>query len=117
MSYTRNQIDRRIRSAFISGVALLLIVVLLGTGRVPVAHGYNADATTDITGLAQHSSFHYEVVRVLARLAGFNQNEAEEIEVAGEAVDLGKFTGYKISNRAKTIRIKNTGRFGPNGQL
>jgi uncharacterized protein DUF6765 len=94
-----------------------LIGVLLGSGRVPVAYGYNADATTDITGLATHSSFHYEMVRVLAILAGFNKEEAEEIAVAGEAVDLGKFTGYKISDRAKTITIRNTNRFGPNGRF
>ncbi|HEV7797690.1 MAG TPA: hypothetical protein VGO73_06025, partial [Pyrinomonadaceae bacterium] len=36
---------------------------------------------------------------------------------AGEAVDLGTFTGYKLSDGAKTIRIGNTNRFGPNGRL
>ncbi|MBC8029515.1 MAG: hypothetical protein H7Z16_05335 [Pyrinomonadaceae bacterium] len=118
MTHKQIQTDRRIRSAFTAGVALLLIGVLLGPGRVPVAQGYNADATTAITGLTQHSSFHYEMVRVLALLAGFDKNEAEEIGVAGEAVDLGQFTGYKfLGSKAKTVTIRNTNRFGPNGRL
>lgn len=117
MSHKQNQANRRIGSVFTAGVALSLIVVLLASGRMPVARGYNADATTDITGLAQHSSFHYEMIRVLAVLAGFPKNEAEEIAVAGEAVDLGTFTGYKISNQAKTLTIRNTNRFGANGRL
>src|SRR5204863_3107125 len=87
------------------------------SSRVPVTYGYNADATNTMTGLATHSSFHYEMVRVLAILAGFKTNEAEEIAVAGEAVDLGTFTGYALSNGAKTLTIQNTGRFGPTGLL
>ena len=37
--------------------------------------------------------------------------------MAGEAVDLGTFTGYKLTNRAITMKIGNTNRFGPNGLL
>jgi hypothetical protein len=118
VTYKQNQTRRGISSAYVANVALLLVVVLLGSGRVPVVHGYNADATTAITGLTQHSSFHYEMVRVLAVLAGFDKYEAEEIAVAGEAVDLGTFTGYKTSQtKAKTINIRNTNRFGSNGRL
>ena len=84
---------------------------------MPVTSGFNADATQQITGLQQHSSFHYEMVRPLAILAGFNKNEAEQIAVAGEAVDLGTFTGYKLSNGATTLTIRNTNRFGPNGRF
>jgi hypothetical protein len=57
------------------------------------------------------------MVRVLAVLAGFPKNEAEEIAVAGEAVDLGTFTGYKLSNGARSLTIRNTNRFGPNGRF
>jgi hypothetical protein len=57
MSQKQNQASARTRSAFTAAVALLLIFVLLGTGRMRVAQGYNADATTDMTGLVQHSSF------------------------------------------------------------
>lgn len=106
--------SKKSRSAFIPCVALFLGATLL-IGQI--VHGYNADATQTITGLATHSSFHYEMVRTLAVMAGFNKDEAEEIGVAGEAVDLGTFTGYQLSNGAKTLTINNTGRFSPNGLL
>ena len=48
-----------------------LCVALLIAGRVPVAYGYTGDATKAITGMATHSSFHYELVR--ARGAGEDQ--------------------------------------------
>jgi hypothetical protein len=98
-------------------LALALAVMMFVSGCAPIVYGHNADATNAITRLATHSSFHYEMVRVLAVLAGFNKDEAEEIAVAGEAVDLGTFTGYRLSNGAKTMTIGNTGRFGPNGQF
>ncbi|HEV2884162.1 MAG TPA: DUF6765 family protein, partial [Pyrinomonadaceae bacterium] len=98
-------------------LVVVLSVVLVGgwflSSRVPVTSGFNADATQAITGLQQHSSFHYEMVRVLALLAGFNKNEAEEIAVAGEAVDLGTFT----ASPAKSLTIRNTNRFGANGRF
>ncbi|HEU4387447.1 MAG TPA: DUF6765 family protein [Blastocatellia bacterium] len=105
------------QSAFNRGLAAAMVLGLYLSGLVPIASGYNGDATQAITGLATHSSFHYEMVRVLAALAGFSKDEAEEIAVAGEAVDLGTFTGYKISGGAKTVTVKNTNRFGPNGLL
>lgn len=117
MTYPHNRAGRRIRSAVAGGLALTMIFALLLSGRTPVASAYNADATQAITGLATHSSFHYEMVRVLAVLAGFNKHEAEQIGVAGEAVDLGTFTGYAVSGGAQTITIGNTNRFGPNGLL
>jgi hypothetical protein len=115
MSHKQNRVLRRTRHTLTASLALAMVLALVFSGRVPTSLGYNADATQAITGLATHSSFHYEMVRVLAVLAGFNKNEAEEIAVAGEAVDLGTFTGYKVSGKAKTITIKNTNRFGPNG--
>jgi hypothetical protein len=108
---------RKLKSVFAYSLTLPLVMALLLSGSAPVSYGYNADATTAITRLRTHSSFHYEMVRVLAVLAGFNKDEAEEIAVAGEAVDLGTFTGYRLSNGAKTITIGNTGRFGQNGLL
>lgn len=117
MSHKRSQISTAVRPAVISSLAMAMAVAVLLSGGLPVANGYNADATNTITGLATHSSFHYEMVRVLAVLAGFNKDEAEEIAVAGEAVDLGTFTGYKLTNHAITMTVRNTNRFGPNGLL
>lgn len=117
MTHKRSRTIQGFRLAITSGLAPALIMALLLSGRMPIAYGYNADATNTMTGLATHSSFHYEMVRVLAIQAGFKTNEAEEIAVAGEAVDLGTFTGYALANGAKTLTIQNTGRFGPNGLL
>lgn len=117
MTHTRRRAIKIVRPALIASLAMAMVLSPLLYGRLPVAYGYNADATTAITGLATHSSFHYEMVRVVAVLAGFTTDEAEEIGVAGEAVDLGTFTGYKLTHRAKTVVIGNTGRFGPNGLL
>ncbi|HKP47545.1 MAG TPA: DUF6765 family protein [Pyrinomonadaceae bacterium] len=114
---TRNQYTKRIRQLLAVGTTLTIVVALFFSGRVPITTAFNADATTAITGLQQHSSFHYEMVRVLALMAGFSKNEAEEIAVAGEAVDLGTFTGYKLSSGAKTLTVRNTNRFGPNGRF
>jgi hypothetical protein len=111
------QAIKRARIALTRSLALAMALGLLLSAFAPITSGYNADATQAITGLATHSSFHYEMVRVLAALAGFNKDEAEEIAVAGEAVDLGTFTGYEISGGAKTITVRNTNRFGPNGLL
>jgi hypothetical protein len=117
MNLKRNSFLKAIRPALSAGLALAMVIALFFSGRVPVTQGYNADATNDITGLATHSSFHYEMVRVLAVLAGFTKDEAEEIAVAGEAVDLRTFTGYGRGKSAKTMTIGNTNRFGPNGQF
>jgi hypothetical protein len=116
---TRNRIRTatKMRGLFSALVALTFVTALLISGLVPVTSGFNADATQAITGLQTHSSFHYEMVRVLAILAGFNKNEAEQVAVAGEAVDLGTFTGYKLANGARTLTIRNTNRFGPNGRF
>lgn len=105
------------RGLVVVSLILTLVVACFTSGPLPVTSGFNADATQAITGLQQHSSFHYEMVRVLAILAGFNQNEAEQIAVAGEAVDLGTFTGYKLSNGARTQTVRNTNRFGANGRF
>jgi hypothetical protein len=117
MTRTVRQTATKTRSYVVAGLTLTFLVALFVTGPVPTTSGFNADATQQITGLQTHSSFHYEMVRVLAILAGFPKNEAEQIAVAGEAVDLGTFTGYKLSNGARTLTIRNTNRFGPNGRF
>lgn len=96
--------------------ALALTAALLTNGPAPSAHGFAAEATSQITGLKTgHSSFHYELTRVLAVYAGFTKEEAEEIAVACEAVDSGAFTGYPINGGAVvTVRVGNTERTGGN---
>lgn len=113
----KRTITTKRKYAFAIVLSLALALAFVMSSHVPVSIAFNADATQAITGLQQHSSFHYELVRVLAILAGFPKNEAEEIAVAGEAVDLGTFTGYKLSNGAQTLTIRNTNRFGPNGRF
>ena len=117
MSHKRKRTSNIVQHALSASLAAAMVLALLFCGRLPVTEGYNADATNAITGLATHSSFHYEMVRVAAVLAGFTRDEAEQIGVTGEAVDLGTFTGYKLTNGAKTVVVGNTGRFGPNGLL
>lgn len=117
MTHKRSNVSTVVRRVLISSLAMAMAVAVFLSGFLPVAYGFNADATNTITGLATHASFHYEMVRVLAMQAGFNKDESEEIAVAGEAVDLGTFTGYKLTNRAITMTIGNTNRFGPNGLL
>jgi hypothetical protein len=66
-----------------------------------------------MTGLAQHSSFHYEFTRVLAVAAGFNERDAETIAVADEATDTGDFTGYRIKDGGEVnVQFSNTQRLG-----
>ena len=117
MTHKRNRAADRAPRTITASLAMTMVLALLFCGRLPVTYGYNADATNAITGLATHSSFHYEMVRVVAVLAGFTKDEAEQIAVTGEAVDLGTFTGYKLSTGATTVVVGNTGRFGPNGLL
>jgi hypothetical protein len=95
--------------------AICLTVVLsvgLLSKSVPTSYGYAADASCRMTGLAQHSSFHYEFTRVLAAAAGFNERDAETIAVADEATDTGDFTGYPIQGGAIRVQFGNTQRLG-----
>lgn len=56
-----------------------MVLTLVFSSRVPATPGYNADATKAITGLATHSSFHYEMVRVLAKSGGRYDNTKEQM--------------------------------------
>lgn len=61
----------------------------------------------------QHSTFHYDLVRVLARAAGYCAPDAELIAVAGEATDTGQFKGDLPYS--PTIWLQNTARPNPAG--
>lgn len=56
-----------------------------------LAWRYGEDIKTINT--AAHSTFHYELTRLLCRAAGFTTDEAELIAVADEATDTGEFKG------------------------
>ena len=108
-----------------SNVRLMLAIcltTLLSGGllslNVPIGYGYAADGTCRITGLATHSTFHYEFTRVLALAAGFDETEAETIAVANEATDSSNFTGYLVNGNAITVAFNNTQRLaGANATL
>lgn len=63
----------------------------------------------DIDTPSTHSTFHYEMTRVLARAAGFSAADTELIVVADAAVDLGSFTGDATGS--PTVQISGTSRF------
>jgi hypothetical protein len=70
--------------------------------------GYAEDITTD---KGAHSTFHYELVRTLARAAGFCENDADMIAVANQTTDVGKFQG----ELGFSLQLKNTERISSNG--
>ncbi len=71
---------------------------------------YGEDLSTK--NLAAHSTFHYELTRMLARAAGFSAAEAESLAVANEATDTGSFTG----ETGVTITLNGTKRVSVSGQ-
>lgn len=85
----------------------IFYLLMVMTALTPTSYGFAADATA--TGLASHSSFHYELTRALAAAAGFNR-DGEAIAIATEATDTTEFTGY---SRA-TVFIENTERNSAN---
>lgn len=113
MCSCRDAEHRSLRLLIAIGLTAVLSVGLLSRS-VPTSYGYAADASCRMTGLAQHSSFHYEFTRVLAAAAGFNERDAETIAVADEATDTGDFTGYPIKGGAVRVQFSNTQRLGGN---
>jgi hypothetical protein len=111
-----NDNGKRYRSTLLPLTICLTVVLSVGllSKSVPTGYGYAADASCRMTGLAQHSSFHYEFTRVLAVAAGFNERDAETIAVADEATDTGDFTGYTIKDGAIQATFNNTQRLGGN---
>lgn len=72
---------------------LALAVWLQTFGGLPKAYGYAVDIPATGRNIA-HSSFHYDMTRVLALGAGFTVDEAEYLASATEAMDNGLFRGY-----------------------
>lgn len=106
--------DKRYRSRPLAICLTVVLSIGLLSKSVPIGYGYAADASCRITGLAAHSTFHYEFTRVLAVAAGFNERDAEKIAVADEATDTGDFTGYQITGGAIRAVFNNTQRLGGN---
>ena len=109
---------KRYGSTFLLLAFCLTVALSVGllSKKVPTVYGYAADGTCRITGLATHSTFHYEFTRVLAVAAGFDERDAETIAVADEATDTGGFTGYAIKGGAVTVEFGNTQRLPGQGQ-
>lgn len=101
---------------------LVLAVLLLPLVQPSPAHGY-AEDVANLNGFCvqqfgqpdcNHSTFHYDLVRVLARAAGFCADEADLIGIIGEAVDTGQFQGDQPDS--PTIWLQNTVRPNPAGR-
>lgn len=90
--------DRRAWRYLMTSLALAMLVI----AGAQLSDGYTGDVTSG--DLDSHSSFHYELTRVLALAAGFTPEEAETIALADMATDDGKFKGYS----GTTIYINNT---------
>lgn len=106
----------------VSLMLAICVTAVLSAGllsnRVPPGYGYAADGTCRISGLDNHSTFHYEFTRVLAVAAGFDESDAEKIAVANEATDSSDFTGYPIQGGAIHVAFSNTQRLaGANATL
>lgn len=105
---TKHFLGRQRRAAAICVTAAIALGLLFKA--VPQSYGFAADAQRTDTGLANHSSVHYEFTRVLAAAAGFNTKDAETIAVACEATDTNTFEGYAISGGPITVTFANTHR-------
>jgi hypothetical protein len=57
----------------------------------------------DLDTPASHSTFHYELTRLLARAAGFSAADAETLAVAAQTVDLLSFAGELPGSPAMTM--------------
>ncbi len=88
------------RSRVATAAGIVLAVVMCAPGAL----AYFEDLDTPTS----HSTFHYELVRLLARAAGFSVADAEMVAVACQAVDLGTFTGDQPGS--PTVTITGTGR-------
>lgn len=75
-------------------VVLALSVMMQTFVCVPKVYGYAVDVPASGTIKVAHSSFHYDMTRVLALGAGFTVDEAEYLAAATEAMDNGAFRGY-----------------------
>ena len=81
------------------GVTAVACLGLLVAGVAPPARAY----FEDLDSPSPHSTFHYELTRLLARAAGFSAADAELIAVADQTVDLLTFAGEPEGSPAITI--------------
>ena len=96
-------------------IILKISVVILAASITIVftpCSAYYEDISTSNT--VEHSTFHYEFTRTLARASGFSAVDAEFIACVDAAVDLQKFEGEWSSS--PTIGIRGTGRVGKSHQ-
>lgn len=99
-SYVSRRLTRRVPP-----LAVLLALAVLGPGSSSI--GFYEDVGSDDD---RHSTFHYELTRLLAVAAGFAVADADLIAVADEAVDRGNgFTGDQPDS--PTVAISGTSRF------
>lgn len=84
-------------------------LLIAGVFVPKVGYAYFEDLKTD--NLENHSTFHYEFTRTLARAAGFNKADADLIATADEATDAGTFTGGMPTSRM--VKILGTDRTNP----
>lgn len=89
---------------------IVLVPGILVGSVLPSAWRYGEDIKTENT--AAHSTFHYELTRVLTRAAGFTSEEAELIAVADEATDTGNFKGE--FSHSPSVEIDGTQRSSQN---
>lgn len=88
---TTRLLARLLASAASIGLALALTMQMFV--HMPKVYAYAVDVPATGKNIA-HSSFHYDMTRVLALGAGFTVREAEYLAAATEAMDNGAFRGY-----------------------
>ncbi|MEW6368847.1 MAG: DUF6765 family protein [Acidobacteriota bacterium] len=88
----------------LAAFTLLLLIWLM-----PAGSAYYEDISTAKT--SDHSTFHYEMTRTLARAAGFTAQDAEWIACVDQAVDVAAFKGE--FSWSPSVWIRSTGRLGP----
>jgi hypothetical protein len=94
-------------ASVVGASSAVAVLCLLAAGP---GHAYNEFYTAGDT-LQAHSTFHYELTRMLARAAGFDAVEADKIAVACQATDDGEFAGDTLaSGTAYRVAIANTER-------
>ncbi|MFH1177343.1 MAG: PKD domain-containing protein, partial [Acidobacteriota bacterium] len=90
------------------GVYLASNRIAAGVLAVIFAAGPASAYYEDLDTPTSHSTFHYELMRVLARAAGFSAADAELLAVANQAVDLLAFTGE--AEGSPTVELAGTSR-------
>lgn len=98
---TQSDLPTGLRKAVLAGLLGMAIGLV-----APIATAYYEDVKIAETG--PHSTFHYEMTRVLAVASGFSKTDAELIAVAAEATDRMYYTG--VLPDSPTITLTGTER-------